>query len=205
MSCEAEYESVVLCFLWITPLLPLRPKQCVPVPLRNWRHCDGGRYPEACFISQQHAPRLWRNEPARGCRFAFMKLLYNITAVFLKTARAQSSAAEPAAAARHLGADMCKELRTKVLRLLPATSNGPSVHSEGHTGQLSHWREHVCLCDVSTRHASFRKNSNRVAGFKTTANVRTVNMTMYCISFLFSLRRVDHAHMLEFWKAKQMF
>lgn len=64
-----------------------------------------------------------------------MKLLNNITAVFLKTARAQRSAAEPAAAARHLGADMCKELRTKVLRLLPATSNGPSVHSEGHTDE----------------------------------------------------------------------
>lgn len=183
MSCEAEYKSVVLC----------------PCPFKKLASLWWGRYPEACFISQQHAPRLWRNEPARGCSFAFMKLLHNITAVFLKTARAHSCAAEPAAA-RHLGADMCKELRTKVLRLLPATSNGPSVHSEGHTGQLSHWREHVCLCDVPTRHASFRKSSNRVAGFKTTANDRTVNMTMYCISFLFSLRRVDHAHMLEFWR-----
>lgn len=146
----------VLCcvFSGLTPLLPLRPKQCVPVPLRNWRHCDGGRYPEACFISQQHAPRLWRSEPARGCSLAFMKLLHNITAVFLKTARAHTCAAEPAAA-RHLGADMCKELRTKVLRLLPATSNGPSVHSEGHTGQLSHWREHVCVC------AMFRQDTLR--------------------------------------------
>ncbi|KAM9352831.1 threonylcarbamoyl-AMP synthase [Symphorus nematophorus] len=37
------------------------------------------------------------------------------------------------AAARRLGAEMCKELKTKVLRLLPPTSNGPSVHQEGHT------------------------------------------------------------------------
>lgn len=28
---------------------------------------------------------------------------------------------------------MCKELKTKVLRLMPATSNGPSVHQESHT------------------------------------------------------------------------
>lgn len=28
---------------------------------------------------------------------------------------------------------MCKELKTKVLRLLPQTSNGPSVHQEGQT------------------------------------------------------------------------
>lgn len=131
--------SLVFSLHNFAPLLPLLTSQTMcPCPFKKPASLrPGGRYPEACFISQQHAPRLRRSEPACGFSFAFMKLLYNIAAVSLKTARAHSSAARPAAA-RRLGDDMCKELRTKVLRLLPATSNGPSVHSEGHTGQLSH-------------------------------------------------------------------
>ncbi|XP_019948813.1 threonylcarbamoyl-AMP synthase [Paralichthys olivaceus] len=39
-------------------------------------------------------------------------------------------AAPRSAAARRLAADMCKELRTKVLRFLPPTSSGPTVHQE---------------------------------------------------------------------------
>ncbi|KAI3361221.1 hypothetical protein L3Q82_013416 [Scortum barcoo] len=39
----------------------------------------------------------------------------------------------PGAAQRSAAAEMCKELKTKVLRLLPQTCNGPSVHQEGHT------------------------------------------------------------------------
>lgn len=38
----------------------------------------------------------------------------------------------PRAAQRSAAAEMCKELKTKVLRLLPQTSNGPSLHQEGH-------------------------------------------------------------------------
>uniref|UniRef100_A0A8D2ZVT9 Threonylcarbamoyl-AMP synthase n=1 Tax=Scophthalmus maximus TaxID=52904 RepID=A0A8D2ZVT9_SCOMX len=49
------------------------------------------------------------------------------------TIEAPSSVPHRAAAARRLGADMCKELKTKVLRLLPPTSNGPTVRREGHT------------------------------------------------------------------------
>ncbi|XP_030250041.1 threonylcarbamoyl-AMP synthase [Sparus aurata] len=45
----------------------------------------------------------------------------------------KSRAAHGSAVARRLGTDMCKELKTKVLRLLPPTSNGPSVNQESLT------------------------------------------------------------------------
>ncbi|XP_035527911.1 yrdC domain-containing protein, mitochondrial isoform X1 [Morone saxatilis] len=57
-----------------------------------------------------------------------MKSVCNI-AGFLKPGAAPS----PAAAPSRLGAEMCKELKTKVLRLLPPTSNGPSVQQGGQT------------------------------------------------------------------------
>lgn len=44
-----------------------------------------------------------------------------------------SRGAHSSAVARRHGTEMCKELKTKVLRLLPPTSNGPSVQHEGHT------------------------------------------------------------------------
>ncbi|XP_056299994.1 yrdC domain-containing protein, mitochondrial [Pseudoliparis swirei] len=44
-----------------------------------------------------------------------------------------SGRAHSSASARRLGGEMCKELKTKVLRLLPPTSNGPCVHQEGQT------------------------------------------------------------------------
>lgn len=37
-------------------------------------------------------------------------------------------------AARRLEAEMCKELKTKLLRLMPQTSNGPTIHQEIQTG-----------------------------------------------------------------------
>ncbi|XP_076592472.1 threonylcarbamoyl-AMP synthase isoform X1 [Chaetodon auriga] len=58
-----------------------------------------------------------------------MKSVLNVAAELLKSRAANSSAA-----ARRLGGEMCKELKTKVLRLSPATPNGPSVHQESHTG-----------------------------------------------------------------------
>ncbi|XP_044062636.1 yrdC domain-containing protein, mitochondrial [Siniperca chuatsi] len=57
-----------------------------------------------------------------------MKSVCNIAVELIKPRGAHSSAA-----ARRLGGEMCKELKTKVLRLLPPTSNGPSVHQEGQT------------------------------------------------------------------------
>ncbi|XP_041798900.1 yrdC domain-containing protein, mitochondrial [Chelmon rostratus] len=57
-----------------------------------------------------------------------MKLVCNIAAELLK-----SRAAHISAAARRLGGEMCKELKTKVLRLLPPTSNGPCAPQESRT------------------------------------------------------------------------
>ncbi|XP_033495917.1 threonylcarbamoyl-AMP synthase [Epinephelus lanceolatus] len=57
-----------------------------------------------------------------------MKCVRHIAAELLKPRGAHSSAA-----ARSPGADMCKELKTKVLNLLAPTSNEPSVRQEGHT------------------------------------------------------------------------
>ncbi|XP_010729920.2 threonylcarbamoyl-AMP synthase isoform X1 [Larimichthys crocea] len=57
-----------------------------------------------------------------------MKSVCNVAVELLQSRGAHSSAA-----ARRLGAEMCKELKTKVLRLMPATSNGPCVHQESHT------------------------------------------------------------------------
>ncbi|XP_045900347.1 yrdC domain-containing protein, mitochondrial isoform X1 [Micropterus dolomieu] len=54
-----------------------------------------------------------------------MRSVCNIAVELLKSRGAHSSAE-----ARRLGGEMCKELKTKVLRLLPPTSNGPS---EGQT------------------------------------------------------------------------
>ncbi|TDH11525.1 hypothetical protein EPR50_G00061800 [Perca flavescens] len=56
-----------------------------------------------------------------------MKSVCNIAVELIKSRRAHSSAT-----ARRLGEEMCKELKTKVLHLLPPTSNGPSVQQEGH-------------------------------------------------------------------------
>lgn len=64
-----------------------------------------------------------------SCSFGFMKSVCNIAVELLKSRHAHSSAA-----ARRLGGEMCKELKTKVLRLVPPTSNGPSVHQDGQTG-----------------------------------------------------------------------
>ena len=61
-----------------------------------------------------------------------MKSVLNLVFELLNPRRAHSSAT-----ARRLGAEMCKELKTKVLRLEPPTSNGPAVHPEGHTGLLT--------------------------------------------------------------------
>ncbi|XP_034554277.1 yrdC domain-containing protein, mitochondrial [Notolabrus celidotus] len=57
-----------------------------------------------------------------------MKSVCNIAVELLKSPGSHSSAA-----ARRLGGEMCKELKTKVLHLLPPTSNGPTVHQEGQT------------------------------------------------------------------------
>ncbi|XP_042337160.1 yrdC domain-containing protein, mitochondrial-like, partial [Plectropomus leopardus] len=57
-----------------------------------------------------------------------MKFLCNIAVELIR-----SRAAHISAAARRHGGEMCKELKTKVLRLLPPTSNGPSVQPEGYT------------------------------------------------------------------------
>lgn len=57
-----------------------------------------------------------------------MKSVFNFAVELLKSRGSHSSAA-----AQTLGGEMCKELKTKVLRLLPQTSNGPSVHQEGQT------------------------------------------------------------------------
>ncbi|XP_041648792.1 yrdC domain-containing protein, mitochondrial [Cheilinus undulatus] len=58
-----------------------------------------------------------------------MKSLFNIAVKRFNIRGAHSSAA-----AQTLRGDMCKELKTKVLRLLPPTSNGPSLHQEDQTG-----------------------------------------------------------------------
>ncbi|XP_074538806.1 threonylcarbamoyl-AMP synthase [Halichoeres trimaculatus] len=57
-----------------------------------------------------------------------MKSVFNFAAELLKSRGSYSSVA-----AQRLEGEMCKELKTKVLRLLPQTSNGPSVHQEGQT------------------------------------------------------------------------
>ncbi|KAK9514109.1 hypothetical protein VZT92_027598 [Zoarces viviparus] len=57
-----------------------------------------------------------------------MKSVCNVAVELIRSGRAHSSAS-----ARPLGGDMCKELKTKVLRLLPPTSNGPCVHQESQT------------------------------------------------------------------------
>ncbi|XP_054478038.1 yrdC domain-containing protein, mitochondrial [Anoplopoma fimbria] len=57
-----------------------------------------------------------------------MKCFCMIAVELIKPRSAHSSAS-----ARRLGGEMCKELKTKVLRLLPPTSNGPCVHQEGQT------------------------------------------------------------------------
>ncbi|KAM6995429.1 threonylcarbamoyl-AMP synthase [Tautogolabrus adspersus] len=45
----------------------------------------------------------------------------------------KSRGAHGSVSAQRLGGEMCKELKTKVLRLLPPTSNGPSVHQGSQT------------------------------------------------------------------------
>ncbi|XP_071769265.1 threonylcarbamoyl-AMP synthase [Centroberyx gerrardi] len=57
-----------------------------------------------------------------------MRSVYNIGVELIKSRGARSSAA-----AHRLGVEMCKELKTKVLRWLPPTSNGPSAQHEGQT------------------------------------------------------------------------
>lgn len=57
-----------------------------------------------------------------------MKSVFNIAVKLFNFRGAHSSAAQT------LRGDMCKELKTKVLRLLPPTSNGPSLHQEDQTG-----------------------------------------------------------------------
>lgn len=57
-----------------------------------------------------------------------MKSVCSIAVDLIRSSRAQSSAAT-----RRLGGQMCDETKTKVLRLLAPTSNGPSVHQEDHT------------------------------------------------------------------------
>ncbi|XP_075962818.1 threonylcarbamoyl-AMP synthase-like [Anarhichas minor] len=57
-----------------------------------------------------------------------MKSVCKVAVELIRSGRAHSSAS-----ARPLGGDMCKELKTKVLRLLPPTSNGPCVHQESQT------------------------------------------------------------------------
>lgn len=54
-----------------------------------------------------------------------MKLVCNVAAALVKSRGFHSSAFT-----RRLGTEMCKELKTKVLRLLPPTSNGPTVPDE---------------------------------------------------------------------------
>ncbi|XP_047455617.1 yrdC domain-containing protein, mitochondrial [Mugil cephalus] len=57
-----------------------------------------------------------------------MKSVRVIAVEFIKSRAAYSSAT-----ARGLGAEMCKELKTTVLRLSPPTSNGPASLQEGQT------------------------------------------------------------------------
>ncbi|XP_028281649.1 threonylcarbamoyl-AMP synthase [Parambassis ranga] len=57
-----------------------------------------------------------------------MKSVCSIAAEIITSRGSHSSAA-----ARRLGAEMCKELKTKVLRLMPHAANGPMVHQEGQT------------------------------------------------------------------------
>ncbi|XP_039973146.1 yrdC domain-containing protein, mitochondrial [Xiphias gladius] len=64
----------------------------------------------------------------RGRSAGRMRSVCNAAVELIKSRGAHSSAA-----ARRLGADMCKELRTKVLRLLPPTPSGPTAHREGQT------------------------------------------------------------------------
>ncbi|KAK2844856.1 hypothetical protein Q5P01_011515 [Channa striata] len=59
---------------------------------------------------------------AGGVSFKFMKSACNIAVDFIK-----SRGVLVPAAAHSLGADMCKELKTKVLRLQPPTANGPTA------------------------------------------------------------------------------
>ncbi|XP_028325709.1 threonylcarbamoyl-AMP synthase [Gouania willdenowi] len=54
-----------------------------------------------------------------------MKIVYNFTVRLIKLRETHCSTPT-----RQLGADMCKEMKTKVLQLLPPTSNGPSVDRE---------------------------------------------------------------------------
>ncbi|XP_063343263.1 yrdC domain-containing protein, mitochondrial [Pelmatolapia mariae] len=55
-----------------------------------------------------------------------MKLVCSIAAVLVNISRGVHGSV----AARRISAEMCKELKTKVLRLLPPTSNGPTVHRD---------------------------------------------------------------------------
>lgn len=55
-----------------------------------------------------------------------MKLVCSIAAVLVNT----SKGVHGSVAARRISAEMFKELKTKVLRLLPPTSNGPTVHRD---------------------------------------------------------------------------
>ncbi|XP_029928155.1 threonylcarbamoyl-AMP synthase [Myripristis murdjan] len=57
-----------------------------------------------------------------------MRSVFNIGVGLIKSRGAHSSAVDPRPRAK-----MCKELKTKVLHLLPPTSNGPSAQHEGHT------------------------------------------------------------------------
>ncbi|CAJ1062704.1 yrdC domain-containing protein%2C mitochondrial [Xyrichtys novacula] len=57
-----------------------------------------------------------------------MRSVCNLVVEVVNSRRSHSSAA-----AHRLGAVMCKELKTKVLSLLPPTSNGPSAHTESRT------------------------------------------------------------------------
>lgn len=108
----------------IFPYLPFK-KRVVIVWRRNPENlCDDA-------IRLQHAPRLV-NQHLNGCSSGFMKLFCTVAVDLLRPRAVNGSAA-----ARRVGADMCKELKTKVLRLLPPTSNGPTVHQEGQTGELT--------------------------------------------------------------------
>ncbi|XP_034410260.1 yrdC domain-containing protein, mitochondrial isoform X2 [Cyclopterus lumpus] len=60
-----------------------------------------------------------------------MKSVCKVAVELFTSGRTHSSAS-----ARRLGGEMCKELKTKVLRLLSPTSNGPCVHQQGQTDTI---------------------------------------------------------------------
>lgn len=99
-------------------------------PLRTLTSLFGGvtRKRPCHFAWPQH---VGRDPPVSVASGFYMKLVYSLAAELVS-----SRAAHGSASARRLGADMCKELKTKVLRLLPPTSNGPAVNqAESRTGE----------------------------------------------------------------------